>query len=101
MSINPHIHSIVTCAGPNCGKQKGAVNRWWIILPARAAGRDPADVNDGLLLVPFNASLLSSADAMPVCGIECVHKIMSQHMSKVLAEEATCASVSSTASISR
>jgi hypothetical protein len=58
---NPYVTQIVTCALPGCGKQKGDVNHWYLIV----TGHD-----DGSMFVVYewDKDMLRVKRVVPVCG---------------------------------
>jgi hypothetical protein len=68
---NPHLQPVIRCAGPNCGKVKGQVNRWWIARLLR----------NQFVLDAWNDEILKSHDnAIALCGESCASKLLSQFM---------------------
>jgi hypothetical protein len=76
---NPYVKTVVTCAGPNCGKTKGESNHWFRIrqgLPSLEIRTYP----EGLL-----ASLINDT-WQPLCGEACLQKAVSEAVGKMHGE---------------
>lgn len=73
MSNNPHISMTITCAAPNCGKQKGTNNHWFLarVYPSRFV----VDSWNDLTLSVDNDSVL------PLCSDQCAVRMLSMFLS--------------------
>jgi hypothetical protein len=67
------------CAGPNCGVQKGASDRWWVMWSSISDHEAPL-----MHLAPWDENLAMQEGAMHVCGELCAQKLQSQFMGHVL-----------------
>jgi hypothetical protein len=67
------------CAGPNCGLQKGASDRWWVMWSSFDDYAVPV-----MHLAPWNEDLATQVGALHVCGEGCAQKLQSQFMGNVL-----------------
>ena len=82
MANNPFITTVVRCAGPNCDKPKGEVNRWWIAVSTRYA-----KLGNVLTFYQWNSDLLKRRDAQPLCSESCACKLLSKFMSDQRSKE--------------
>ena len=68
------------CAGPNCGVQKGASDRWWVMWTSLGDRQIPL-----MHLAPWDEEVAVQEGALHVCGEGCAHKLQSQFMGNILA----------------
>jgi hypothetical protein len=71
------------CAGPNCGLQKGASDRWWVMWSSFDDYAVPV-----VHLAPWNEDLALQVGALHVCGEGCAQKLQSQFMGNVIENQA-------------
>jgi hypothetical protein len=70
---NPHIKTVVQCGAPNCKNVRAEANHWFIVID----DVQPSGMMFGVW--PFTMEILESvASAVPVCGEECLAKMVSR-----------------------
>jgi hypothetical protein len=78
---NSHIVITVKCAGPNCERVCPIMGRdvqlgWWMVSEEKKNGRPLISITD------FDyAELATNEKALPVCGQDCMSKLVSRFMS--------------------
>ena len=75
-------NALYRCAGPNCGLVKNTSDRWWLMWTSIEQFKTPV-----LYLAPWSEELARAEGTLHVCGEQCAHKLQSQFMGNVLANQ--------------
>jgi len=84
---NPYlVPATVRCAGPNCQKVKGETNHWFTVAPNTTTDGPYSSI----LTVWRGAQAVYELDSsfLPVCGEECLQKVISHILHTPRQEEA-------------
>jgi hypothetical protein len=69
---------VFRCAGPNCGRLKGASDHWWLMWPSKIG--DVAVLS----ICAWDDDFARREGALSVCGEQCAQKLPSMFMANIL-----------------